>query len=278
MYKALKKFSERPPVFSRNTVEDLWTDAHIGEHMLRHHLDPDSAAASRQASVIDASVAWLDNQLSFQGKRVCDLGCGPGLYATRFCALGAEVIGIDFSPTSIAYAQREATRLNQRIVYKEADYTTSDLPGELDVATLIFCDFAVLAPNARASLLRKIRKTLKSDGSFVLDVPSLAAFGRFCEETIIEAQYMGGFWSSDDYVGLKRSYRYEADKVTLDHYLIIEATRERQIFNWLQYFSLETLTAELEAAGFATSATAGSIAGEPIDEQSDAIAVIARAV
>ncbi len=276
MYEALRRFSEKPPVFSQNTVSDLWTDAHIAERMLSLHIDPEAALASRQASVIDASVAWLDDQISLQDKRLCDLGCGPGLYTSRFSSLGAQVFGIDFSPTSIAYAKREAARLKQQITYEEADYTKADLPDGLDIVTLIFWDFAVMPPDTRAALLHKIKKALNPGGCFVFDVPSLAAFSQFGEEAIIEPQFMEGFWAPGAYVGLKKSYRYETEAVSLDRYWIVEETREREIFNWLQYFSLESLTAELEKAGFTPAVTAGALTGEPFDAQSDTIAMIAR--
>ncbi len=276
-YEALRRFAKKPPVFSRNTVSDLWTDDHVAERMLSLHLDPEAALASRRAFEIDASVAWLDDQISLRDKRLCDLGCGPGLYTSRFCSLGSEVIGLDFSPTSIAYAKRKAARLQQQITYEEADYTKADLPPGLDIVTLIFWDFAVMAPETRAALLRKIKDSLNAGGCFVLDVPSLHAFKQFREETIIEPQLMESFWAPGPYVGLKKSYRYKAETVSLDRYWIVEDTREREIFNWLQYFSEETLVAELRGAGFAPTVIAGSLTGEPVREQSDTLAVIAEA-
>eukprot|EP00435_Cladocopium_sp_Y103_P076777 s1_g516.t1 len=277
IFEALRRFAEKPPVFSRDTVSDLWTDAHIAERMLSLHLDPEAALASRRAFEIDDSVAWLNSQVSLSGKRLCDLGCGPGLYTSRFCSLGAEVIGLDFSPTSIAYARREAARLQQKITYEEADYTKAGLPHGLDIVTLIFWDFAVMAPDTRAALLRKIKDALNPGGSFVLDVPSLHAFDQFREETLVEPQLMEGFWSPGSYIGLKKSYRYEAETVSLDRYWIVEESREREIFNWLQYFSEETLTAQLKSAGFVPTVIAGSLTGEPVRAQSDTLAVIAEA-
>ncbi len=35
------------------------------------------------------------------GRRVLDLGCGPGLYARRLEAAGADVTGVDLSRVSI---------------------------------------------------------------------------------------------------------------------------------------------------------------------------------
>lgn len=72
--------------------------------------------------------------------------------------------------------------------------------------------------------------------------------------------------------------RHRPEKLSLDRYLIIEPDGHREIYNWLQYFSLGTLGAELRAAGFELEETAGSLAGAPLREDSDLIVAIARAV
>ena len=53
------------------------------------------------------------------GRRVLDVGCGPGLYTTRLAASGARVTGIDFSERSIACA-REQSRIKGLTIDLEA--------------------------------------------------------------------------------------------------------------------------------------------------------------
>lgn len=43
---------------------------------------------------------------SLGGKRVLDVGCGPGFWARHLARLGAEYVGIDISPRSAALARR----------------------------------------------------------------------------------------------------------------------------------------------------------------------------
>ena len=97
MFALLNKFATRPEPFSEYTALALWNHPHVSRQMLRFHLDPNTDLASRRPETMDACVAWLDARLALRGTRVCDLGCGPGMYAKRFAALGAEVTGIDFS-------------------------------------------------------------------------------------------------------------------------------------------------------------------------------------
>src|SRR5262245_20306799 len=42
------------------------------------------------------------------GKRVLDVGCGPGRYCAEFAARGAEVVGVDGAPTMLDLARRLA--------------------------------------------------------------------------------------------------------------------------------------------------------------------------
>ena len=278
MFALLNRFATRPDVFSEYTALALWNHPHVSRQMLRFHLDPNTNLASRRPRTMDASVAWLDQQLTLRGKRVCDLGCGPGLYAKRFAALGAEVTGIDFSESSLAHARAEAESAGKEITYVQADYTKTRLPTETDLFTLIFCDFCALSAGQRRGLLREVHAALNPGGHFVFDVHSMREFETHEEGDLIEFRLMNGFWSANDYLGLKKSFKYPSEKVSLDRYLIIEADEQRQIYNWLQYFSEETLATELRAAGFELEATAGSLAGEPLHEDSLLIGVIAQAI
>jgi SAM-dependent methyltransferase len=39
------------------------------------------------------------------GKRVCELGCGPGRYALHYHSLGAKVVGVDYAPEMLRLAE-----------------------------------------------------------------------------------------------------------------------------------------------------------------------------
>jgi len=250
MFRNLLDLASRPECFSVLTSKRLWTDPHVAKQMLRFHLDAKSALASRPADQIDQAVAWLDAQVSLKGRRVTDLGCGPGLYAERFHDYGAAVIGLDWSATSLEYAKNKASATDRQITYLLADYTADRLPSGSDLIALIYCDFCALSPQQRRMLLQRIREALAPGGRLAMDVLAMPAFEQFEETAQIEHRLMDGFWSASDYVGAKKTFKYVREHVTLERYLIVERDRQWSVYNWLQYFSPSSLTQELTAAGF----------------------------
>lgn len=275
MYDLLQDVCHRPTLFSQYTVSELWTRPHLARKMLAAHLDPQSDGASYRSDKIARIVHWLDAKLKLSGKRVCDLGCGPGLYAQRFAAAGANVTGIDFSQHSLSHAMSEANKNQQSIEYVHADYLKDNLPKGFDVVTLIFTDLCVLSPNQRQSLLGRMRDMLNPGGRIVLDVGGAASFAQKTELTQIEDRLMNGFWADGDYVGIKRVFLYPDECVSLDRYLIVEPTESWEIFNWFQHFTPESLEAELRSTGFSTDQMVGNLTGEPLEKDSEFIGIIA---
>ncbi len=245
MYSTLQSTCSKPEPFSTYTAEDLWTKPHLAHQMLKTHLDQGSPLGSRPIAAVDEFVHAVNQRFGLSGKRICDLGCGPGLYAERFAALGATVTGIDFSPNSILYAQGQSMRMNLEVEYVVADYLTAPLPPEQDIVTLIYCDYCPLSPAQRQTLLTKVRKCLKPGGLFIFDVVTMDAFDEVQAGTRFEPDYMGGFWANDPYFAFHVTHRYEQEAVSLDRYTIIEADQQWEIYNWMQYFSADSIADEL---------------------------------
>ena len=75
----------------------------------------------------------------------------------------------------------------------------------------------------------------------------------------------------------KQSLRYEREQVTLERYLVVEPDACWSIFNWLQYFDIDTVSRELGAAGFEVEVARGSLSGTPLTPASNLLGVVARA-
>ena len=152
MYQTLLDvFRELPPPYATDGLP-FWDDDHISKSMLEAHLKPDTDGASRRPGFIEKSVRWIAALCPPEGgKRLIDLGCGPGLYAERFCRAGFRVTGVDFSRRSIAYAVASAARNCLPVRYLCQSYLNLEFDTCFDVATLIYCDYGVLAPDCRSA-------------------------------------------------------------------------------------------------------------------------------
>ena len=272
MYDFLRDFASRPAPFSRYTTRTLWTSPHLARQMLQYHLDPDTDLASRRPSLIEATAHWIDSQLDLSGKSLCDLGCGPGLYADRFAAAGAKVTGVDFSRHSLDHARLHTA---PGISYLEADYLEDTLPRGFDVVTLIYEDYGALSPPQRQQLLGNIQKMLNPGGHLVLDAPGRGHFAQRDESTVMEPGLMGGFFSAGNYIGLQKTFLYPGQQLVLDRYAIIEEAETWELFNWTQCFTAEQLTRDLASAGFTVEMMTSDLTGSPVGENSLSLAVIA---
>lgn len=252
MYTELTALSERPDIFSVYTAETLWTDPHLAKMMLDMHLSQDTALASRPTDAIDRVVDWIEQTFGLDGVSVCDLGCGPGLYANRFAERGAIVCGLDFSCNSIDYARKHAPLNIGAVTYRVANYLEDPLPEQQDLVTLIYCDFCPLSPVQRQTLLAKIHRALTPGGKLIFDVFSTKAFEGVVEGVAFERNLMNGFWSVNDYFAFKHTFRYEQETVSLDHFTVIEKDRTWDVYNWLKYFSHDEIRQDLIQAGFST--------------------------
>ncbi len=274
MYELLYDISKRPGPFSRHTVKELWTRPHLARQMLTYHLSQETDLASRRYESIDQVVEWIDAQLDLSEKSLCDLGCGPGLYAQRFESRGAKVTGVDFSAHSLDFAKAQG---QQSVRYIEADYLVDDLPTGFDVVTLIYTDLCALSPEKRKKLLGRMRGMLNPGGHIIVDVAGIGSFASKEEVTIIEHNLMGGFWSAEDYVGIQRTFIYPDDNLTLDRYLIVQPSDSWQIYNWTQHFTPVSIETELQSTGFRIDQMAGDLNGTPLEPESDLIGIIASA-
>lgn len=74
----------------------------------------------------------------------------------------------------------------------------------------------------------------------LLDVHSLNIFDQATDTATYELNQLNRFRAPDDYYGFVNTFKYNDEKVTLNKYTIIEKTRIRVVYNWLQYFSKDS--------------------------------------
>lgn len=276
MFDQLKEINARPRPFQKYTAEELWTDEYISRKMLEFHFNDSIDAASRNRPFINRSVDWMVKKFGVNKETsIADFGCGPGLYATALAERGAQVTGIDFSSSSIDYARKVAVSKSLKIEYVVANYLEYNTDQRFDLIIMIMCDFCALSPEQRAIMLAKFRTLLKPGGVLLLDVYSLVAFDKKEESATYEHNQMNGFWSDKDYYCFVNVFKYRTEKVILDKYTIVEQSRIRQVFNWLQHYSVDSLAHEFTQNGLAIKETYSNVAGDPLMPESDEFAVVA---
>jgi cyclopropane fatty-acyl-phospholipid synthase-like methyltransferase len=278
MFEELKNVNARPEPFEFYTAADLWADEYTSKQMLAYHLNEDIDVSSRKAESIDRSVEWIASRFSVgAGTRIADFGCGPGLYAERLAQRQANVTGIDFSKNSIQHAQEVATREGLGIHYVNQNYLEFETDDRFNLILMIMCDFCALSPAQRNKMLGKFMEILEPGGAVLLDVYSLIAFDQREETAMYEANLLNGLWSPNEYYGFMNTFKYEKERVVLDKYTLIEASRIRTVYNWLQYFSPQALENEFVRAGFTVEKLFSDVAGSPFDPKSAEIAIVGRA-
>jgi len=73
-----------------------------------------------RAEMFNVLLSWMPEDLS--GKRILDAGCGTGAFSIACARRGAEVLGIDLSPSLVSLAQdRSPIELHDKIRFRSGD-------------------------------------------------------------------------------------------------------------------------------------------------------------
>jgi SAM-dependent methyltransferase len=275
-FQLVRQLASRPPLFAPHDGP-FWNDPHIAQQMLAAHLDPNRDAASRRPETIDRTVDWLVNHLQLgTGCRVLDLGCGPGLYCERLVRRGLDVVGIDFSEGSIAYARNSARHQNLDVEYVYQDYTRLDRVSEFDAVFLIYYDFGVLSTTDRDEVLRRVHQALKPGGYFAFDVLTTHSATEPDGATTWSIS-PGGFWKPGPYLELTQHFHYSGDRVKVRQTVIVEENgRVSRYRIWEQVYVPDTVAAVLAQQGFVLESVWNDLAGQPFEAGSPGLGVVTR--
>jgi SAM-dependent methyltransferase len=270
----LIELQQRPEPFTPGEAL-FWDDPHISAQMLEAHLNPNIDAASRRPETIDRSVEWLIETLGLKtGDSILDLGCGPGLYASRFARAGSGVTGVDYSHRSIEYASNSAKENNLNITYRYQNYLELRDENKYDVASLIYGDFCPLNPEQRATLLQNVYRALKPGGKFVLDVSTRECRKKYGNKNSWRAME-SGFWKPGLHLLLEEGFDYPEQSIWLDQFTVIEGDGKVSVYrNWFQDYTPESITSELSQGSFCVESLWGDLTGQPYTPESEWIGLI----
>lgn len=279
MYRKLLDINIRPEAFECYTAKMLWDDEYTSKKMLEYHLCEDIDVSSRNLDFIKSSIEWIVYRFEIGDlSSICDFGCAVGHYTSAFARTGAAVTGLDFSKRSIEYARTNAREESLDIDYRHMNYLDFTPEKSYDLVTMIMCDFCALSPTQRKKLLSIFYNSLNDGGHVLFDVYSLESFEKIEEKAVYEKNQLGNFWSDSDYYAFVNTFKYTDENVCLDKYTIIDSSETRVVYNWFQYFSIDSISDELERNGFELVAIYGDVAGKKYCPSDSEFAIVAKKI
>ena len=144
---------------SRPPREDQWFNP-IAEYLGTAYLRNAFTYGTEQ------EVDFLVGQLGLQpGKRVLDVGCGPGRHSLALARRGIECVGIDAAPRFVELARDAATAEGVPATFELGDVRELAYDGDFD-ALICLCQggFGLLRGEEDAELLRRFARALRPGG------------------------------------------------------------------------------------------------------------------
>lgn len=271
----LARLATKPPIFEPSSLP-FWDDEHISAQMLQAHLDPNWDAASRKPETIDRTVAWLMRAMQLRpGDRLLDLGCGPGLYCTRFAREGLRVTGIDYSRRSIDYAKQQAIMPGLPIEYIYGNYLKIEYEEQYEAIVLIYGDFCTLPDRDRDVLLGKIHRALVPGGYFAFDVMTPSNRDITARPSAWTAEE-SGFWRATPYLVLDQTLQYPDDVYLVRHFVVGESGDLAEYRIWNRLYTSVTATELVERFGFKVEGVWADLTGLPFSADSEWLGLVVR--
>ena len=124
------------------------------------------------------------------GARVLDVGCGIGRWSRLLAARGAEVTGVDLSPTMIAEARRRAAAagLSDRCHFLVQDSAELDAGAPFDLVLGVTVLQHILEPRALRAAVERIARHVAPTGRIVLLEAAPTACANRCDSTVFKAR------------------------------------------------------------------------------------------
>ena len=256
LIKALWRIYQRPerPVAWTQGGNLPWHDPAFSERMLREHLDQAHGAASRVTDERLAQIDWLWTKLGLQpGMKICDLTCGPGLYAVELAKRGCTITGIDFAPAAINYARALASRedVADRCTFIEQDVRATELPaGEFDAVLFLYGQLAIFPQADAQQLLVKCAQALKPDGKLAIELLNQDRVDKTDSKWWFTDNR--GLWGDTPFLHLGERFWDDDAKLSSERFYVLhlETGELTDILLCDQTYAIETMSMMMQQAGF----------------------------
>jgi SAM-dependent methyltransferase len=117
------------------------------------------------------------------GRRVLDVGCGPGRHALELARRGVEVVGVDASPEFVELAREAAAAEGLTASFEVLDVRDLSLVDAFDAA-ICLCQggFGLLGGRDEVDVFRRIVHAVQPGGALAVSAFHAAFAVRFLEE------------------------------------------------------------------------------------------------
>jgi SAM-dependent methyltransferase len=124
------------------------------------------------------------------GMRILDIGCGVGRWSRRLAERGAQVTGIDLSPTMIAQAQHRTERagLSGRCSFEVQDIAHLAAEGKFDLVLGVTVLQHILDTDALRSAVHRMASHLAPGGRMVLLEAAPVRPATSCDTSVFRAR------------------------------------------------------------------------------------------
>src|SRR2546425_8387200 len=246
-----------------------WDDPAFSRHFLR--------TATRSQRYTHREMAFLEEcGLLRLGQRILDIACGGGRHSLAMARRGVLVTGIDLGPAAIAAAQRRAHKAGLSAEFVQGDVRRLEYVATFDAVTFIFGCFTEMTSRDAAEVLRRISRSLRPDGMFVLDVYAPCFFAALdgAQEWWVGRDFIAGRFPQ---LVLTEYFYYAREKTYARRDFICDArTGAMHTFGVSgQAYTLPELCGMLEAAGLSPMQVYGGWRGGEVTSDSQLYVVLA---
>lgn len=183
------------------------------------------------------------------GTRVLDVGCGVGRWSRLLAARGAQVSGVDLSPTMIEIAQRRAAAagLAARCRFVVQDLAELDMGGGFDLVLGVTVLQHILEPLRLRSALRRMTEHLAPQGRMVLLEAAPTQGTRRCDTAVFTARQRHTYMKLFRDCGLRLRALRGVDPAPFRTWLLPHLRRMPASLHWTASTAVSVLSLPFDA-------------------------------
>jgi SAM-dependent methyltransferase len=224
---------------------------------------------------------FYQRRIAAYGGPVLELACGTGRLTVPLAAAGADITGIDQSPSMLEAARNRAVREQVEVSFQEGDMRDYDLGRKFKLIFISTNSFSHLLEDEEIeSCLRCTRHHLAPEGRFVIDIFTPSA--RMLADDRNEPYKLGEYDDPDGKGGIvvtEKTRHY--DLATQVNHSIWSYTNSETRENWELPFSLrmfypKEINALLRYNGFVVENKFGSYDESPYGNGSPKQLIVSR--